>query len=356
MYVGIVDQNFLLYPNSFIPSLELMKCASYYKKRGDIVKMVYDINNISQFDIILLITCNPSSSNFPKLLISNPKVQWIGAKDNCDSLSYNKLPDEIENCLSDKTIYKSFFEKNINNFTKKQKEKLSSFFKNGNAYRLSHNGKIIFDFDKIEKNSDKIYIYDKNIFFSKDFFNQVEKYNLSNRLVFLETQFTNNFEDFKAAKKIIPFARAWGDKVVFAYTGPINKKTFLQNFDLFANGYYLSLENYNNQQSLPNFLMQEIIKKGNFFFYSIAKGKKIKIVDNYELNGCNLDEYRVLKYFCRFTKVSGKASDINFYTALKKDRPVIYQLAKKVGKRNSKANRIFQANIKTISELGVWVL
>lgn len=76
MYIGLFDQDLLITPNTFIPSLELMKYSYYYKTNKNIVKMIYDANAISPFDKVIVSSNVKSKSYLPKILMTNPKVEW----------------------------------------------------------------------------------------------------------------------------------------------------------------------------------------------------------------------------------------------------------------------------------------
>ena len=155
MYIGLFDQDLLVTPNTFIPSLELMKYSYYYKMNKNIVKMIYDANAISPFDKVIVSSNIRHKLYLPKLLMTNPKVEWIGTT---FFNAYSRLPFEIENCEADKSIYETFYRKNKDNFSNKQKSKLGTFLNSGVAYRLTHNGEIIFDYEKVIVNKNKIYL------------------------------------------------------------------------------------------------------------------------------------------------------------------------------------------------------
>lgn len=354
MYIGLFDQNLLIYPNAFIPSLELMKYSYYFKRQNNIVRMFYDANEVEQYDKVIVSNDSNKENSFPKLMILNPKVEWIGKL--FFNGEYHRLPLDIELSEADKSIYEPYFFKNKNVFGSNQRERLNSFLKSGSAYRLTHNGEIIYDLEKIKNQSEKIYLYDKNIFDCK---NPFEIFSILNnkKSVFIETQRTNNYDYFLKFIKDYPETTGWGkDNPVIAYYGKISKRDFKKEFINFSRKFVFGVSDFCNEKPLTYFAKEELITKANYFLYGISKDKKIIFVTNPKLENYNNEMLKILNCFCSFTRICGKTTNMNFYDYSKKRGSIIHASVKELGKQDKELNKIFSANINTIHETGVWLI
>ena len=233
MYIGLFDQDLLLYPNMFIPSLELMKYSFYYKKEKNIVKMFYDANESSPYDKIILNSNFNDRENFPKIMVLNPKVEWVGK--TFFGGQYHRLPKEVEICEGDKSIYQSFFDKNKNHFRKNQLIRINCFLKNGSPYRLTHKGEIIFDCDKLKNSNKKLYLYDEEIFENQEIFDILSKYKNEKEIIFLESQRVEDFDLFIKINQNLPKILSWKDRPSIVYEGNLDFKTIDEVIDLLKN-------------------------------------------------------------------------------------------------------------------------
>jgi hypothetical protein len=113
MSIGLYDEDFFKYHQT-VPNLELMKLATYYKKKREIVVLAPSVapDRYSQF----FLRKDYYDGTFPSELKESEKIQYGGL-----AFSYNKyrpLSQEIEECNADFTIYmpyKKLFEANLNN-------------------------------------------------------------------------------------------------------------------------------------------------------------------------------------------------------------------------------------------------
>ena len=353
MYIGLFDQDLLITPNTFIPSLELMKYSYYYKTNKNIVKMIYDANAISPFDKVIVSSNVKSKSYLPKILMTNPKVEWIG---KAFFNSYSRPPLEIESCEADKSIYEAFYKKNKNNFSLKQQNKLGPFVNLGSAYRLTHNGKIIFDYEKVIANKNKIYLYDEDIFSCLEIIEQIPKFQTEHGICFLKSQKIYDFETFLKTKSDFPRCSAYTiTSPMFIYVGELTKKEFLNHYMDLSYSYALGVTNKKrDNESWNDFGFRQFLTLGNYYFYSISKKHKFTLVKNPNIPN-NSDGVKLLNCLCRLSRVGTPSSDYNLYQCLKKDGYAMDELYKKY-RFDSAVNRILSTNLRQISQCGVWVL
>lgn len=100
MSIGLYDEDFFKYHQT-IPNLELMKIASYYKKKREIVVLSPSIAP-DRYSLFFL-RKDYYDGSFPKELGEKQNIQYGGL-----AFSYNKyhqLSEEIEACDADFTIY-----------------------------------------------------------------------------------------------------------------------------------------------------------------------------------------------------------------------------------------------------------
>lgn len=355
MYIGLFDQDLLLNPNSFIPSLELMKYAYYFKKNKNIVKMFYDANENKPYDKIILNNNTGLNNTIPKLLLLDNRVIWVGK--TFFGGRYSLLPKEIEESFADKSIYQSFFEKNKGCFSKKQKENLSSFLNNGFPCRLTFDNQLIFDLDKISSTENKLYLYDDNFFEYPSFREILSKFHFLKAITFINPQKISDLDlFFKMQQDNIKF-HGWKNKQVAIYTGNLNKKDFFKNYKYFNRKFNLSFPDDPKEEVLEYFLIKQLILKGNYFLFGAAKNHKIFLSPNQNLN-YNYDSVllKIIEYYCKFTRATGKSKDMNFYSFVKKENKSLEKEVYFYGKKEPELNKIFSANLKKISEAGVWLL
>lgn len=355
MYVGLIDLDMLVYPNNFTPSFELMQYSTFYKQQNNIVKMVYDINNVSNFDKIILVNYNPRI-HIPKTLLSDPRVEWFGEHFYSAEI---RLPKEVEKCEMDKLIYEPFILKNKNKFTAKQRDRLIMFLSSHMLpYKLTFKDEIIFDYRKVFKRKEDILLYDKNLFSCEEvtdsFLKEVENkpfyltysqpvYDFDTFLRIVKN--INNFRFFKANRKI-------------GCCCDLDKKTFMENYNLFENKTALGISlKKDNNETWENCYLRTFLKFINYFLYAISKGSILRCYKNFiSENGEGFFEHQLLVKFYFFTNFASKNSDYSFGEYLCKNAQHLYKpLVKKYG-RCSNIMRPINSNIKDVKNSGVWVI
>lgn len=92
------------------PNLALMKISGYYKANGSDVKLLFDYNNLKQFDKVFL-SCVFDFTKIPinikdysNLIIGGSGIYWDKSP---------QLPYEIEHHMPDYHLYDQFIEKEI---------------------------------------------------------------------------------------------------------------------------------------------------------------------------------------------------------------------------------------------------
>lgn len=354
MYVGLFDQDLLISPNTFVPSLELMQYSSYYKREGNVVKMFYNANETDPFDKIILSSNVKSKSFLPKLMMMNPKVEWIGT---AFYGAHHRPPKEIEICESDATIYEAFYEKNKMKFSNKQRERLGKFL-DGAHYRFTHQGEIIFDYKKVMKEDRKIYLYDENIFSCSDVFWDLKNFNAPAGIVFLNPQRVENFDDFLKAKRDMQKLYSYHSNApAIVYDGELEKKDFVNNQTIFSSVYAIGIPNQKkDNESWSDFGFRHFISKGNFYFYSIAQGRKIFIHKNPNIPS-DSDGVKLFNHLCFFSRITTRSSNLTFFDFLLTRGSGINarELCKKY-KSNPSLRRLFFANLNEVYKSGVWLL
>lgn len=110
MNIGIIDAD-LLDNGTRHPNLALMKISGYYKERGNDVKLLFDYNNINDYDEVYLskvfdFTKVPINFNdYKNLHIGGTGIFWDEAPN---------LPYEIEHHMPDYSLYDDWINKEIN--------------------------------------------------------------------------------------------------------------------------------------------------------------------------------------------------------------------------------------------------
>lgn len=354
MYIGLFDQDLLISPNTFVPSLELMQYSSYYKKQGNIVKMFYNANETEPFDKVILSSNVKNKNYLPKVMMMNPKVEWIGT---AFYGIHHRPPREIETCDADKTIYESFYEKNKNKFSGKQAERLNRFF-SGSHYRFTHNGEIIFDYEKAIRDDKRIYLYDEDIPSCQQVFWDLKNCKLNSTITFLLPQKLNNLDDFLKAQSELPKLYSYNPNApAIVLCGELKKQDFLKNQLKFSSVYAISIPDKKREnESWSDFGIRHFIDKGNFFFYSIAKGRKIFIHKNPNVP-FDSDGVKLFNELCIFSRFATKSSNLTFFNFLStrgtgtKSREICNKY-----KSNPSLRKLFFANLNEIYQSGVWIL
>lgn len=162
MDIGLLDQDAICSPETFIPNLEIMKLSTYYKKNKNYVSLILNPDNIERYTRIILRKDNLDSNYLSNVLLEK-KCDYGGLA--FTNNRYISLEEEIENCTPDLSIYNNYFNKILS----KQKKGLKKIedFQVASFIRLSSNQK------NCDLNAEKgligdtrrsILIYDQDIF------------------------------------------------------------------------------------------------------------------------------------------------------------------------------------------------
>lgn len=363
MYVGLYDYDLVNYPNYFFPSIELMKYAGFYKANNSFVKMLYSLDSLEGLDILII---RKDFNSFFRMKEKNKKVIeefaylefsgqiiYVG---NCFGIERGTLPLEVVAADCDNLIYEDFINLNKVNFSKKQKERVGCFIKNGFPVQITQKGKVVYDYTKIIPNPQKdVFIYDDNLFKNDKAFEILDYLQGFRKIKFIVPQFIDSYEIFSRLKIYKGKISGIQEKKAIIYFGPINKQQFLNVYQLFNSGINLSCESLKKGEDINNHFRNQFIDKGNLFLYGISLDKRVFVVPtkNEEIDNIYIS---LFNHLCSFTRISGKTSDINFFDFLKK------RVSEK--KFNSYTNilnsdyqlkKIANANLKAVHEAGLWV-
>lgn len=165
MDIGLLDQDALSSPSTFLPNLEIMKLSTYYKKNKNYVSFILDPNKIERYNKVVL-RKDINDGEYLSELFLEDKCEYGGLA--FTNGIYVPLEEEIENSIPDISIYSSYFKRIL--IGKKKYEDLQRKLLKSSFIRLSSNGKtcnldsskgFIGEGARIENT---IYIYDIGIF------------------------------------------------------------------------------------------------------------------------------------------------------------------------------------------------
>lgn len=165
MDIGLLDQDAISSPTSFLPNLEIMKLSTYYKKNKNFVSFILDPSKIERYTKIILRKDMNDGEYLSNILLED-KCEYGGLA--FTNGIYVPLPLEIENSIPDISIYNSYFKKVL--IGKKKYEDLKRRILRSSFIRLSSDGKTC-NLDTSKgfigegaRAENVIYIYDSNIF------------------------------------------------------------------------------------------------------------------------------------------------------------------------------------------------
>lgn len=198
MYIGLYDADLMFAPTSFKLNLEIMKMASYFKKRGDTVEFLLNLQNTEKYDIIY-IRKDSEKTVLDNSIFLKKNIEWGGlAFTNGEYIPME--PIDIEYAIPNVSIYSKYFKMMLSSGELKE-DKYKTML-NANYIRLCFNGEIA-KMDYIEKSRTAV-VYDTHL---------TEQPNWSEALCELGSRLNKN--------RKISFVR------------PIVFKTIDENFDLF---------------------------------------------------------------------------------------------------------------------------
>lgn len=165
MDIGLLDQDALSSPNTFLPNLEIMKLSTYYKKNKNYVSFILDPNKIERYNKVVL-RKDMNDGEYLSELFLEDKCEYGGLA--FTNGVYVPLAEEIEDSVPDISIYNSYFKKIL--IGKKKYEDLQRKLLKSSFIRLSSNGQTC-NLDTSKgfigygaRIENVIYIYDTGIF------------------------------------------------------------------------------------------------------------------------------------------------------------------------------------------------
>ena len=274
MDIGILDQDAILYPDSFYPNLEVMKLSSYHKRKQDIVSLILTSNNLERHSRIIVRKENDDGKYASNLLLrENCTYGGLGFTNG----KYIAMDMEIENSSPDFSIYnrylKTFLKEEKYTEKKKELERLS-------YARLSTNGvNCDLDINKglIGPNNGRLLIYDKN---AVDLIGVKEKLDgtIGARYIQLlypqQSNSLDNIINFCSIKRILSQNNIYCIK-------PLSKKEFKylcdNSISFSCRPYVLCAHNKDRTHS-ADFLKIDFINTLNKMIYSVGMGAKVKFI------------------------------------------------------------------------------
>lgn len=184
MNVSIFDQDALLIPRYFRYNLEVMKLSTYYKGKKDIVNLLLDANDYERYNKVI-IRKTKIDKHYPTLMIGKPNVEYGGLA--FTNNIYKALPEDIENCIPDYSIYDKYF-KLISANRSLGRQKLINSDKKSSLIRLSTNNiDCNSNFrEQINFNQKRIVIFDNNISSLKDYIEVISEIGKDKKMSFTE--------------------------------------------------------------------------------------------------------------------------------------------------------------------------
>lgn len=272
MYIGIFDQDILLNPAKFCPSLELMKLSYYHKRRGDIVEFVLSFEDSEKYDILYLSRESLSQKDFPSSFLLQSNLQWVGRG---FTGNYVKLPEEVEHSPPDRTFYSTFVKTHENVFTTRTKNQivrkiLSEDFV---LLRITNGNELLIDYTKLNYSNQKIILYDYN-FYNSSYAKEIFDYFTSrgNELLFLYSSQIKDLDLFvyySSNSKAITDGR---QALLLVHNDGIPITKLMKHIDCFNCycGYHVPL----NEKPTSR---KALIAALNIYFYGASRNIKIPI-------------------------------------------------------------------------------
>lgn len=196
MYIGIFDQDLILTPSKFCPSLEIMKISYYHKKKGDIVEFVLSFEDTEKYDILYLSRESLSQKDFPSSFLLQKNLQWVGRG---FTGNYVKLPDEIEHSPPDKTFYSTYVMTHKDVFSLRSYTCFTKKILNPSSIllRITNGEKLLIDYTKLNYHNQKIILYDYD-FYSSPHAMAIYDYFTSrgNELIFIHKSVIEGLDNF----------------------------------------------------------------------------------------------------------------------------------------------------------------
>lgn len=349
MYIGIFDQDIKLYPSKFVPSLELMKVSSFYKSKGDIVELCFDMNDFEKYDIVYLSRNSLSAKDFPQDLLSKANVEWVGRG---FVGSYVQLSPEMEHQQADKTLYRNFINANKSIFSQHTLVNLIGGPLKPEAVllRITDGNSLLVDYTTLPYYNQELYFYDYD-FFMSPFAREVVEffYNRECKLRFMECSVIDDIDLFRyCCGKVYP-AHLMKQVMYLNYHPEYTLKFFTENEPYFSKHQGL----YINQQEV------EVHRKtffdlANFYFYGVSKQKSIKFKDS-PINKKDMRFWpRMIHTLCDFTQMTSARQSTTIMKRASQRSKVFYNILCNEVAKDPSLYKMCNTNSNIVYTQGVW--
>lgn len=354
MYIGLIDQDALLYPKKFFPNLEIMKLSSYHKGKKDIVNLVNDMRDIDKYSKIYL-RKDIQDNIYSSFTLMNPKCVY-GGQSFTGTEEYVPMDEEIEHCLADITIYNSFFKRE--DYKIRGYSSLNAITK---SYYLRFYYNNIFNpyFSKYVQNNNSrgvnYFIYDKNFFQDKRAEDIIYSAGPYKKIKFVYHQKITDFELLKrlANSNTISIFEKNGYLIYDKYLTNKDFLTFCEQTKNLKERVALSIcKNKNNIYLSENFFKEEI--KNSLLRIIYASVNNINIIFYYDNN---ISDERYDKIFRNlimwYNKYMLNYSFLEYYDSKHMRKEFLLELANS----NSYLKELININPKKIiAKGGQWTL
>ena len=195
MSIGLIDQDCLSNKKDFFYDLDIMKLASYYKRKREITKLLLDPREYTQYTRTYFIK-NRFDYKMMGELFKDPRITYRGYA--FSALDYEPLPDDIERAQADISIYDTYLKFNDNLADRRVIQILSPMMENSCHARLSTDNKTcnVPTERVLYKDSTGLCLYDYNIFALEDWYYATQDYR-EKSLRFRFSPITSDLEDIK---------------------------------------------------------------------------------------------------------------------------------------------------------------
>ena len=351
MNVALVDIDLIHNPKAFVPSLDLMKYSSYFKLKGNYVKMLYsDEVDFQQYDTIILSQDLHNNSQIPTKLLLDNRVIFCGR--NFGGARRLVLPDEVERRVADRSIYEPFFKVNREAFPIGTKIFYRKIMGDFDLIRFSHNGKFLFPVDDYDSNYHAVLCYDEEIGKNESFLEVSQKLkSLNKRLSFVFTQRIPNWNYFYELVHNGCDLELFSDRPLVVLESDVSDEIFYENYNLFRVSLCWGFPYKNENETWDEYGRRELIDRIQKYFWCIARGKRLRMTPakfDYE----NSQYVKLLWHFCAYTRIAGKTSDLSFKTFLPKRGAGTAAIGNKLIENDSELDYYFSLNNRRTLGLG----
>lgn len=159
--IALYDRDFIERPIDALYNLQLMKLSTYYKQQREMVSLITDLSRARYYSKIIYRQINPNLS-FPMELYQYPNIEIGGYGVEG---KYIALPEEIENCQPDVSLYESEWQKASKEILlTKTHEKIHRYQTRGSHIQLAYDDKKFTNpYVTLGERSPRIIIHDARI-------------------------------------------------------------------------------------------------------------------------------------------------------------------------------------------------